>query len=238
MTEPSWRTTREPYPALFIERRLELARSALVIVDMQRYWIDPDGPMAQLLRDAYPEMYDYFYQRLATVVLPELSRMMRQYRTYGLPILHVTTGATLPGGRDLLSHLQRRAGSGDRQAASFGQLTIGSQWHEEAAELKPEPGELVLNKTSRSAFSSTGIDSALRNMGVGHVLVGGTATDGCVLLTALDATDHGYETYLIEEGTATFTPDVQETTLRSFARLWGGVLTSEQVSSLRPGDER
>lgn len=222
--------SRGAYPALFVDQPIDINRSALIIVDMQRYWTDPDGPMSQLLRDRFPDMNKYFYHRLADTVIPQLRAVLERYREHRLPVIHVTTGAARHDTRDLLPHLHRRAENPNREAAEFGTLRIGSAWQQVTAELVPKEGEILLNKTSRSAFSSTGIDSILRNLLVQHAVVGGIATDGCVFLTALDATDHGYETFLLADGTGTFTQDIHLSALSAFQRLWGRVLTAGEFS--------
>jgi biuret amidohydrolase len=98
-----------------------------------------------------------------------------------------------------------------------------------AAELTPGPNELVVNKTSRSAFSSTGIDQLLRNMGLSQVLVTGLASNGCVDLTAKDAADRGYETFLLEDACATFGEEAHTPVLQAFQEVFGTVLSTDEV---------
>ena len=230
MNNIDWRSTIDRYPVLFVRTALEIEKSALVIVDMQRYWTDPEGPMSRLLTESNPEMRDYFYGMLEERLIPALARVLNSYRQLNLPIVHIVSGTSRSDGKDMISHLQRRvAASTDRESAEFGSLHIGSELHQVAAELTPRANEIVLNKTSRSAFSSTGIDSALRSLGVSHLVVGGIASDGCADLTARDATDRCYETFFLEDGSGTFAEDKHRLALEGFHRMWGTVVTSDDV---------
>ena len=230
MTNLDWRTILDPYPVLFVRTPLEVEKSALVIIDVQRYWTSEDGPMSGLLKENYPQVFDYFYDMLNGKLIPALAKVLNRYREVNLPVVHITTGATRLDGRDMIAHLQRRvAASSEKEAAEFGSLKLGSKWHQIVPELAPERGELVLNKTSRSAFASTGIDSTLRSLGATHLVVGGIASDGCVDLTARDASDRGYETFLLADGSGTFAEDKHRLALEGFHRMWGTVVTSDEV---------
>jgi nicotinamidase-related amidase len=105
----------------------------------------------------------------------------------------------------------------------------GTEDHEIIRALAPKPDEIVLNKVTRSAFSSTGLDQILRNLGVAGLVMAGTTTNACVGLTACDAGDRGYKVVIVEDATAAPTPVLQEATLLNFAFLFGHVRTTEQV---------
>jgi nicotinamidase-related amidase len=233
----SWRENLRALPAVpFVDVPLELASCGLVIVDMQRYWIEPDGPVGRLMKDQYPDEFSYFYGRLKDVVLPNLTKVLQLFRERTLPVIHVISGTTRSDGRDLLPLLRRRFASDTRTSGEFHVLRIGSEWHSIVDELAPERNETVINKTSRSAFNSTGIDQLLRNLGVRHVVVAGVATNGCVDLTARDAADRGYETFLLEDGCATYTEAAHVLVLQTFQQLFGAVVTTDALDHTSDSD--
>ena len=98
--------------------------------------------------------------------------------------------------------------------------------------VKPNPGELVINKNSNGAFNSTPIDQILRNMGIDTLVIAGVVTNACVETTARDAADRGYNCILVEDGCASYEEISHEMTLRSFARLFGKVMNTDDVISL------
>lgn len=212
----------------FKEAKFEIIDTGLIVVDMQRYWLDPDGPTGFQLKNDYADIFEYFYSRVKDTVIPSLSNVLEVYRRLELPIIHLTYGPARSDAKDLVAPLQKRIScNGSRSNRSL--LQVGSEWHSIVEELTPRPDEMVLNKTSASPFNSTGIDQLLRNLGLRQLLVGGFATNGCVELTARDAADRGYETFLLEDGCATYTEEAQFPVFRTFERTSGRVIESEDV---------
>lgn len=218
-----------PYPVQFPTIRFEPAESALLIVDMQRYYLDPAGPIGTVLRQDFPALFETFYRTVTETLIPNLRQILGGYRTRGLPIVHVATGAQRADRGDLLAHIRRRFEASPDQRVGTGGLDCSSPWQSIVSELAPRCGEIVLIKTTRSAFTSTGLDSVLRSLRVEHLLVGGVASDGCVHLSALDASDRGYWTALLEDGSATFDTELHRSAISHFGRLWGTVLTTGDV---------
>ncbi|WGX98180.1 cysteine hydrolase family protein [Nocardioides sp. L-11A] len=207
--------------------------SALVIIDMQRYFLDPSGPLGVHFRHSFPTLADDFYRTVRESLIPNLAQVLEAYRAARHPVVHVTTGAQGDGRRELLPHMRSRfADERDPSPSVDGGLVCSSKWHEIVPELSPQPGEIVLNKVTRSAFTSAGLDSVLRNMRVEQLLVGGVASDACVHITALDASDHGYGTFVLEDATAAFDPRTHRSAMESFQRLWGVLLTSREATAV------
>lgn len=83
---------------------------------------------------------------------------------------------------------------------------LGGPEHGIIRELESASGEPVFNKRSHSAFTTTSIENRLTRAKVARLVIGGWATNACVELTARDAVDRGFETFLIEDACAAFTP--------------------------------
>jgi len=107
----------------------------------------------------------------------------------------------------------------------------GQKEHEIVAELTPQAGELVLNKTTMGAFRSTSIDTHLRAMGIKTVVVVGVSTNNCVAMTAMEACDSQYGVVLVSDGTGTDSEEMQNATLNMLRRLWSRVMTADEVIS-------
>jgi nicotinamidase-related amidase len=95
--------------------------------------------------------------------------------------------------------------------------------------IKPLPSELVINKTTYSAFTSTGIDQTLRNMGITDLVFCGVGTNVCVESTARDASDRGYRCVMVEDACATYIEELHDATLLAFGLWFGRVKSADEV---------
>ena len=107
--------------------------------------------------------------------------------------------------------------------------TVGTREHEIIDILKPVPGELVINKRTQGAFASSGIDLALRSLGIETIVVTGVSTNNCVETTAREASDRGFGVVMVSDATGTCSDSMQDHTLRGFGRLWGRVASTDDV---------
>ena len=159
--------------------------TALVLVDMQRDFLEPDGVFGRLGVDL--SMYAEMRRRLAA--------LLAAARRGGVLVVHVQN-TTLPGRRsdspaqlrfNLRMHAAARAGG-----PPLRYTLPGTAGHEFIAEVEPRPDELVVHKHRSSAFWGTDLQLLLRSNGIRTVVVGGCTTEGCVESTARDAmfTDH------------------------------------------------
>jgi len=201
---------------------LDPAKVALIVVDMQyatgsRQW----GLGKNLREQGQEELGRYRFDRIEQVVVPNLQKLLAFFRRHKLRIIYLTVGSEMPDYSDLPPHMQTLARSTRN--------TRGFKEHEIIDELKPQEGELVLNKTTISAFTSTGLDATLRAMGVEYLLFGGVSTNMCVDTTARDAADRGYRCVLVEDCCGAAKEEYHLATLVNFQRLFGRVLSTEQA---------
>jgi nicotinamidase-related amidase len=146
--------------------------------------------------------------------------------------VYTTVASGLPDGRDLMPIFQQRNAA---TRAAVGDVAIPARadaWARIVDALEPRPGELVVNKTTYGTFNSTGLDHALRSLGIASLVVGGVVTNVCVETTARDAADRGYDVVLLEDGCAAFSPEIHEATLVSFQGPFGRVRTTDEVLAL------
>ena len=186
-------------------------RTALLIVDMQRAFLDPGEAME------VPPARD---------IVPRLQLLLAAFRKQNLPV--VFTRFTYSGDAPLLvgelhpEHRPRAPGA----AVGFGRPSssclVGEDNVRLVAELEPRPGELIVDKRYYDAFNATALDGALRALGVTTLVVTGTMTDICVLATVIGGFNREYRMVVAEDGVATLWPEIQRATLdiigRAFAR--------------------
>jgi ureidoacrylate peracid hydrolase len=198
--------------------RLEPGRTALLIVDMQRGFVDPgqamEVPPAREIVPAIRTLLDGFRARRLPVVFTEF--------TYS-PAVPILVGELHPEHRPATPGAPRGFGvpsssclEGDASARTIGALA-------------PRPDELVVRKRWYDAFAGTELDGALRARGVTSLVVTGTMTDICVLSTVVGAFNHEYRISVVADGVATIWPEIQRATLDIVGRAFGRVVQSSEV---------
>jgi len=93
----------------------------------------------------------------------------------------------------------------------------GEYGHDFVDELRPERGELVIDKSGFGPFHATDLRERLGIRGITHLPITGVTTQGCVFSTLREAVDRGYYCLTIRDGTAAFEPDLHEATMRMIA---------------------
>jgi len=211
---------------------LDPGRVALVVVDMQYASASRQEGLGRLLKGRGEEATGApRFDRIEQVVVPTIQRLLDFFRAHGLRIVYLTIGSELPDFSDVLPHL--------RGFAEATGNTRGRPEHEILAALAPAAGEPVINKTTMSAFHSSGFERLLRAWGVEQLLFTGVSTNSCVEGTARDAADRGYRCLLVEDGCGAASARLHDAACENFQRLLGRVASVEAAlgeleAALRP----
>lgn len=198
---------------------LDLARTAVVVVDMQNDFCHPEGWLAGIGVDVTP----------ARAPIGPLQRLLPVLRGAGVPIVWLNWG-NRPDRLNLspaLLHVYnpdgRSVGIGDPLPASGAPVLTEGSWAAAVVDDLPvEDGDIRVSKYRMSGFWDTPLDSVLRTLGVTTVLFGGVNADQCVLHTLADANFLGYDTLMVEDATATTSPDYcWQATLYNVRQIFG-----------------
>lgn len=202
--------------------RLSPQHAALVVVDLQyASGSRSHGLGRRLAESGRAEEGNYRFTRIETTVVPNVQRLLAVARRTGTRVVYLTVGSELPDYSDLPRHM--------RGLAEWVGNTAGNREHEILDEVRPQPGELVLNKTTTSGFNSAPLDHALRAFGVRSLAIVGISTNSCVETTARDAADLGYETLVVEDACGAARQEYHDATLVSLGRQFGRVATTDEV---------
>lgn len=211
--------------------RFSLRRAALVIIDMQRDFIEPGGFGESLGNDV---------GRLAAIV-PIAARVLAAWRTCGGLVVHTREGHR----RDLSDcpPSKRERGSprlriGD--AGPMGRILVtGEPGNEIVPALAPHPGELVIDKPGKGAFHATRLGEELYREGISHLVFMGVTTEVCVQTTMREANDRGYDCLLVEDATESYFPAFKRATLEMI-RAQGAIVgwTAPSAAVLEALDAR
>jgi nicotinamidase-related amidase len=210
-----------PYDLIFgpaVRLPLTSDNSALLLVDAQRLTCDPDVGLGRMARERgrFAELKGY-YERVDQA-LTGMSQVLQACRDAGQPVVHVRTAGRLPDGRDLSRKTRSQGISAGRDSPEAELMPA----------VAPRPGEIMLDKPGSGAFTGTGLDELLRNLGIAHVILGGVSYDGAVESSIRSATDRGYGLVLAPDACATFDEAQQ-------AGLWqmeSGVIQVKPVAAI------
>lgn len=173
--------------------------SALLVIDMQRDFLDPAGYAAQAGLDV---------SHLRTAI-PAVQTLLAAARRAGMPVVH-----TREGHRTDLSDCwpeklarSRAAGAEIGRRGPLGRLLVrGEYGHDFVDSLQPAPGELVVDKPGYSAFADTGLDAWLRERGIRTLVITGITTEVCVHSTLRAAIDLHYRCFTVADACASADP--------------------------------
>jgi nicotinamidase-related amidase len=194
-------------------------RTALIVVDMQRAFVEPGEAM-----EVPP----------AREIVPRIQELLTVFRARRLPVvftefLYAETAPLLVGELHP-EHLRAAPGAPRGFGRPSSSCLAGEANVATVAELAPRPDELVVQKPYYDAFHGTVLDGALRARGVTHLVVTGTLTDICVLATVVGGFNREYRMTVVEDGVATLWPEIQRATLDIIGRAYGRVQPAKTVA--------
>ncbi len=200
----------QPYDYTF-----ETGRTALIVIDMQRDFIEPGGFGAALGNDV---------SQLDAVV-PVVAQLLAWARSCELMVIHTREShqadlSDCPASKLLRGNASPRIGD----AGPMGRILIrGEPGNEIVAAVAPLAGEVVIDKPGKGAFYGTDLHAQLQERVISHLLFAGVTTEVCVQSSMREANDRGYECLLIEDATASYFPHFKQATL-AMMRAQGGIV--------------
>ncbi len=196
---------------------VDLDGAALVIIDMQRDFLEPGGFGAALGNDV---------SRLQAAVAP-CRDVLDAARQFGLLVIHTREGHR-PDLSDAPPHKVQRGDPKNRIGAPgpMGRILIrGEPGHDIIPELHPRPGEPVIDKPGKGAFYQTDLELMLRNHAIDTLFVAGVTTEVCVNTTVREANDRGFRCIVLSDCCASYFPEFHAAGL-AMIKAQGGIFGS------------
>ena len=203
---------------------VELDHAALIIIDMQRDFLEPGGFGETLGNDV---------SLLQAAVAP-LRKVLDAARSAKIMVIHTREGHR-PDLSDAPRHKVERGEPSLRIGAPgpMGRILVrGEPGHDIIPELYPAGAEPVIDKPGKGAFYQTDLDLMLRNRGIETLLVTGVTTEVCVHTTVREANDRGYRCIVVGDCCGSYFPEFHEVGLRMIAAqggIFGWVAQSASV---------
>jgi nicotinamidase-related amidase len=205
----SSRINAEPYDFDFDPKT-----TALLIIDMQRDFVEPGGFGEALGNDV---------SILRKTIAPT-KQVLEACRKIGMMIVHTREGhrtdlSDCPPSKMQRGRPKRKIGDD----GSMGRLLVrGEKGHDIVPELYPTPGEVVVDKPGKGAFYATDLELILRNAGIKNLIVCGVTTEVCVNTTVREANDRGFNCVVLEDCVGSYFPEFQRVALEMI-KAQGGI---------------
>ena len=185
------------------QMQLNKSRAALLVVDMQKFFLDPQAPG---------------FTRGGPAILPNVQRLVLAFRSAGSPVIY-TRHVHNPDGSD----------AGIMKWWWKGMCLEGSPESEIHGDIAPLPTEKVISKHRYSAFYNTDLETVLRCLKVEDLVISGVMTNMCCESTARDAYYRDYRVFFLADGTGSMTEEMHLASLLNLAYGFAFVTTTDQV---------
>lgn len=200
--------TAEPF-----DLDLDLDTTALMIIDMQRDFVEPHG---------FGELLGNDVSMLRSVIEPTRA-VLDAARAAGMLVIHTREGHR-PDLTDCPpAKLTRGGKTFIGTDGPLGRILVrGEKGHDIIPELYPIDGEPIIDKPGKGAFYETDLQIILENKSIKTLLVCGVTTEVCIHTTVREANDRGYECVVLADCVGSYFPEFQDMGLKMI-KAQGGI---------------
>lgn len=195
---------------------LDPQETVLLTIDIQNIYMQlADDPVQQA-------RWAPFVKRMRKIVIPTVQKLQTRFRAQGMDVLHARIACLLEDGRD-------RSLSQKKPGWNYLLLPKDEPDSQIVPELAPQPGEVVVTKTTDSALTGTNLRLVLQNMGVKNVVMTGIFTDQCVSSTVRSLADESFNVIVIENGCAAGTDQLHRQELEIINMIYCQVMSCDEL---------
>ncbi|HEY9848349.1 MAG TPA: cysteine hydrolase family protein [Leptolyngbyaceae cyanobacterium] len=206
---------------------LDLAKSAILVIDMQNDFCHPDGWLSHIGVDVTP----------ARSPIDPLNNLLPELRKVNIPVIWINWGNRpdllniSAGSRHVYNPTGEGVGLGDPLPKNGEKVLMAGSWAAAVVdELDRKPEDIHVDKYRMSGFWDTPLDSILRNLGKTTLFFAGVNADQCVMATLQDANFLGYDCILVQDCTATTSPEYcWQATIYNVNQCFGFVCDSQAI---------
>lgn len=195
---------------------------ALVVVDVQKYYLLPASDFQRFHESRHPGALDYIGRRCRATVLPNIARLLEFFRASRRPVFFLRLCGRTADRSDLHAFFREANTAGQRLGLPAVYPLATEPMAAVMDEVAPAPGEATIDKTTFSAFTGTDFETRLRAAGVETLVFCGLATSQCVDTTARDASERGFRVIHVPDAQADYSDEMHHAALFSSQGVCGG----------------
>lgn len=198
---------------------LNPTETAMLSIDVQNLYLKMANDPVEAAR------WEPFQRRMREIVIPTTRALQDAFRAQGIDVIHARIACLLADGRD-------RSLSQKKPGWNYLLLPKDSEESQLAPELAPQPGEMVITKTTDSALTGTNLRLILTNMGIRNVVMTGIFTDQCVSSTVRSLADESFNVIVVEDCCAAGTEELHRRELEIINRIYCYVVSSQELRQI------
>lgn len=198
---------------------LKPAETAMLSIDVQNLYLDTAEDPEERAR------WEPFHRRMREVVIPRTRALQEAFRANELDVIHARIACLLEDGRD-------RSLSQKKPGWNYLLLPRDSQRSQLVEALAPQPGEIVVTKTTDSAITGTNLRLILSNMGIRNIVLTGIYTDQCISSTVRSLADESFNVIVVEDCCAAATDELHHNELEIINMIYCHVMSSEELKNI------
>lgn len=224
-----------PIPPWNPDDQLDAVTTALVVIDVQYGNASPDHGIGKRMRDeGRSEVGHERFTRVATRVVPNVNRLAEAFRQRESLVVYLTINSLRHDFRDIPRNRRRLAGW-RHGGTGMTDLSAPPKEHQILDDLGPRGDDVVLNKTTIGAFTSSNLPSVLRSAGIQTMVVSGVSTNSCIESTVRGAADMGFRVVIAEDACGAAMQAFHEEAIATMNGQFAAVApTTEILAALSP----
>jgi nicotinamidase-related amidase len=204
-------------------------KAALLIVDVQRYYLEQASGFCAYSEQRWPGSTRYIHNRVENTVLPAILRLRQAFDTEEWPVIYLRLCGTRADRSDLHRFFRKFWAEAEMAGFRDSYPLASDPWAAVADAIKPRTGDLVFDKTGFSGFNGTTLEKQLRDSGVELLVMTGLATSQCVDTTARDGSDRGFTIIQISDAQADYHENVHQAALYASCGVCGATICDSEA---------
>jgi biuret amidohydrolase len=207
---------------------------ALIVVDMQAYFLRPDSVIQRVLAALSPQEADEFQRRLPTVV-SNIATLLETARGNGWTVAYTEFGSREAEGADLPLWARRQNDLAMSVVGERGFLPLSDTASRVIPEIAPAVDELVVTKTTSGPLAGTTLYSDLRSRDIDAAIVTGIMTDVCVQGMARELADCNFDVAVVTDAVAGTSRAAHDAALMLLGSVFAELVSTDQISEWLAG---
>ena len=213
-------------------QKLNPERTALLVIDMQKYFTEPDYPFDKMMQQLDPDGCKYYLNRVDQLIIPNIQRLQKLFRSLGAFIAYTEFGSMQKDGSDMAIWARKINNLGHDMVGSAVFPPFSDPSCRVDDRVGTNEGELVFQKSTSGPANSTKMDHTLRVLGIQSVIVTGVVTEICVAQTTRELGDRDFNALVVEDACASMDETRHKSALETIGITFGTVVSTDQAIAL------